>query len=293
MKTHRITLLLLIVLLGCTPKKGEELSSETNPLSDIPLKAPSEFFPTKKIPVLVVGTFHFNYPGLDDHKTTPEHQIDVLKEPKKSEVTELVEYIKRFRPNKIALEARPEWRTMEKFEAYLNGQHRDKRDERYQLAMRIAQELSLDTLYPVDANSLRDDLWKKDSVTLNSLVGAVDWEREEPLDDHFNRWMDYDDSIIPQTNLTEYFKYMNSRESHEYGYGIYLTGGFKSENNQGADFLSLWWYNRNLRIFRNIQGITEGPEDRILVIMGNGHASVLRQLYEASPEYEFIEFDSL
>jgi hypothetical protein len=96
-----------------------------------------------------------------------------------------------------------------------------------------------------------------------------------------------------EMNLLEYFKLANSRESHQYGYGTYLIGDFKLDNERGADLLSFWWYNRNVRIFRKLQTITESPKDRILVIFGNGHAAVLRQLIECSPEYEFIEFDSL
>ena len=93
--------------------------------------------------------------------------------------------------------------------------------------------------------------------------------------------------------LLEFFKLINSKEWHDYGYGAYLVGDFKLENNRGADYLSIWWYNRNLRIFRNLQKITESENDRILVIFGNGHASIFRQLIEASPEYDFVEFDSL
>lgn len=33
--------------------------------------------------------------------------------------------------------------------------------------------------------------------------------------------------------------------------------------------------------------------DRILVLVGHAHAVVLRQLFECSPAYKFIEFDSL
>jgi hypothetical protein len=93
--------------------------------------------------------------------------------------------------------------------------------------------------------------------------------------------------------LLDYFRHMNSPESHRYGYGAYLIGDFKLDQHRGADILSVWWYNRNLRIFRNIQRITQGPEDRILVVIGNGHAAVLRQLFEASPEFEFVEFNGL
>ena len=72
-----------------------------------------------------------------------------------------------------------------------------------------------------------------------------------------------------------------------------MTGDFKLDNGRGADIISYWWYNRNVRIFRKMQSISNKPKDRILVIFGNGHAAVLRQLIECSPEYEFIEFDSL
>ena len=65
------------------------------------------------------------------------------------------------------------------------------------------------------------------------------------------------------------------------------------DNQRGADILSIYWYNRNLRIFRKLQEITESSKDRILVIFGNGHASILRHLLESSPEYEFIEFNKL
>ncbi|PZU14969.1 MAG: hypothetical protein DI622_12920, partial [Chryseobacterium sp.] len=84
-----------------------------------------------------------------------------------------------------------------------------------------------------------------------------------------------------------------SKEYHQYEYGAYLNGDFKLREHDGADMLALYWYNRNLRMFRNIQNIPHNSEDRILVVVGNGHASVLRQLFTSSPEFDYIEFDSL
>lgn len=256
-------------------------------------KPVSKYFPEEKIKVLVVGTFHFDYPGLDAHKTSDEDKIDVLKEPKKSEVTELVEYIKKFKPNKIAIEAFDRWKATEKLKEYKNGEHRDKRDERYQLAMRIANELQLDTLYAIDANTMSEDLEKIDSSYTNSLFKDFDFQSDDPYNKYVYDWITEDEKIIPKVNLLDYFKHFNSKESHQYGYGAYLVGDFKLDNLRGADILASWWYNRNLRIFRKLQEITEGPNDKILVIFGNGHAAILRQLLEASPEYEFVEFDSL
>ena len=98
MKTFFLLSALAVTLISCQNNNKTEVItdkiSEEN--KNIQIKNASDFFPTEKTKVLVVGTFHMNYPGLDDHKTTDSDKIDVLKEPKKSELTELVEYIKKF-----------------------------------------------------------------------------------------------------------------------------------------------------------------------------------------------------
>jgi len=257
------------------------------------LKSPSEFYPAQKTKVLVVGTFHFDFPGLDEVKTADENKIDVLKEPKKSELVELVAYIKKFKPTKIAIEARPSWNTMQKFEEYKKGGHRKSRDERYQLGMRIATDLGLDSVYGIDATSLRSDLYKKDSVYLNNLLDKVDWKTEDPFWDYAEDYFHYSDKKMKDAHLLNFIKAMNTREGHNFNFGLYLTGSIATGDGQGADHLSIWWYNRNVRIFSKLINITKSPEERILVIFGNGHAAILRQLLEASPQYEFVEFSSL
>ncbi len=257
------------------------------------LKQASEYFPKEKAQVLVVGTFHFDYPGLDYNKTPDENKIDVLAEPKKSEVTELVEHIKKFRPSKIAIEASPGWGATEKLKKYKNGEFREERDERYQLGMRIATEMQLDTLYEVDVFGMSEDLVVRDSNYIQELFKDFDFQHDDPYNQYMTDWYNEEDKLVSKTNLLDYFKLMNSRESHNYGYGAYLVGDFKLDDYRGADVLSIWWYNRNLRIFRNLQKITESPDDRILMIFGNGHAAIFRQLLEASPEYDFVEFESL
>lgn len=283
MNFFKSLLIVAILFFSCSNQNKDQQS----------IKAVTDYFPKEQAKVLVVGTFHFDYPGLDAHKTSDEDKIDVLKEPKKTEVTELVEYIKKFKPNKIAIEAYDSWNATEKLNQYKNGDHRDKRDERYQLAMRIANELELDTLYSIDAGTLAEDLEKMDSSYTNALFKDFDFQSEDVYHQYVKDWIGNEDKIIPKVNLLEYFKHINSKISHQYGYGAYLVGDFKLDNERGPDILSVWWYNRNLRIFRKLQLITENANDRILFIFGNGHAAILRQLLEASPEYEFVEFDSL
>ncbi len=279
---RHFSLLLFILLLSCASKNEHQR-----------IKKASEYFPKEKAQILVVGTFHFNYPGLDVAKTTPENQIDVLKEPKKSEVNKLIDYIKKFKPNKIAIEATDKWEATDKFKKYRNGEYRDQRDERFQIGMRIANEIKLDTLYAIDANSMSDDIEKLDSIYTEKLYKDFDFQNNDPYRQMTLKWYEGESEIIPKIDLLDYFKHLNSRESHLYGYGAYLVGDFKLDNDRGADILSFWWYNRNVRIFRKLQRITKDKEDRILVIIGNGHAAVLRHLIESSPEYDFVEFNSL
>ncbi|WP_421813059.1 DUF5694 domain-containing protein [Flagellimonas sp.] len=257
------------------------------------LKSPSEFYPAQKTKVLVVGTFHFNFPGLDEVKTADENKIDVLKEPKKSELEDLVTYIKKFNPTKIAIEARPSWKSMQKFEEYKNGAHRNNRDERYQLGMRIASDLKLDSIYGIDTYSLNRDLYDQDSIYLKKLLNKIDWNVEDPFWKYAETYFDYRDKKMKDVHLLDFIKAMNTREGHNFNFGLYLTGSFATGGGQGADKLSIWWYNRNARIFSNLINITQSSQERILVIFGNGHAAILRQLLEASPQYEFVEFSSL
>ena len=159
-----------LLLTACQRNPQTTTITTTAPSLWDTIKRPNDFYPSDRAKVLVVGTFHFQYPGLDTHKTSEEDQVDVLKEPKKSELEDVVAHIKKFNPNKIAIEARPKWNTMEKYTQYKNGEHPDKRDERYTLGMRIAKDMALDTLYAIDATSLFYDLKKKDSTLLNSLI---------------------------------------------------------------------------------------------------------------------------
>ncbi|WP_250149230.1 DUF5694 domain-containing protein [Flagellimonas sp. 389] len=283
MKTNStIFFMLLAMQIGI----GQQLSNNNEQI-----KPPSEFFPKNRAKVLVMGTFHFNFPGLDAHKTSDSNKIDVLKEPKKTEVTQLVEYIKKFKPNKIFIEAKTDWN--DRYEAYKKGEYRDKRDERYQVAMRIANELHIDSIQSIDAPTLESELREKDSVLTISLLDKVDWEAEDPYWDMAFSYIEHRDSMMKKVHLLDFLKNMNTRESHNTNFGLYLTGQFANADYDGADKLTIWWYSRNARIFANIARLSKKEDDRILVVIGNGHAAILRQFLEASPQFDFIEFDSL
>ena len=121
-KQIAILFTVIFFVASCNEKETKDPTKE----GEVLIKPISSYFPQDRAKVLVVGTFHFDYPGLDALEAAEEDKIDVLREPKKSEVTGLVEYLKKFKPNKIAIEAHPGWNAGGKFREYKAGEHRDR-----------------------------------------------------------------------------------------------------------------------------------------------------------------------
>ena len=57
----------------------------------------------------------------------------------------------------------------------------------------------------------------------------------------------------------------------------------------GVDFTTGWWFNRNLRIFKNIQKIETNASDKIFVMFGTDHMNLLNIFFDASPEYKLVK----
>jgi hypothetical protein len=116
-------------------------------------------------------------------------------------VTELVEYIKKFKPTKIAIEAWPEWNANEKLKEYNKGKYRDQRDERYQLAIRIASEMKINEISSIDAGSVWEDLQerfgKTDSV-FQKISQDYDFKSEDPIAQQF---VTFFKNLIARTSL--------------------------------------------------------------------------------------------
>jgi hypothetical protein len=250
----------------------------------------------RKLPeVLLVGTFHFSYPDLDAHKTQKRQRVDILSEQKQKEVAELVEYISRFRPNKIVVEAAENTGFItNSFRNYLAGKEKMRRSEIAQIGFRLMERFGIDTVYGCDAIPLATGLYESEgSSVFQKVLDSIykDWDFTTQA--NYKQLYDYEDSMMNKVPLIQYFLWRNSEKVSKRGFGAYLTEDFKLGETRGADALSMHWYNRNLRIFRNIQRITTSAEDRILVLFGAGHVDILRTLFESTPEYKLIPFTNL
>lgn len=232
--------------------------------------------------VLVLGTYHFANPGLDVVKT---EVADVLSPGKQGEIAEVVEALVRFRPTKIAVEAPREWapRLDSAYRAYRAGAYELPRNEREQLGFRLAARLDHPRVYPIDHPG-------------EFPFGAV----MEYARAHDPAFAGYVQRTVAEITAEENHRQRemsvggNLRARNHPGtiardHGLYLRFASVGAGDAyvGADLVSKW-YERNIRIFGNLQQIAE-PGDRILVIFGSGHSAILRELVRFAPGMQLVE----
>lgn len=247
--------------------------------------------------VLLLGTFHFGYPDMDAHVTAEDDRVDMLSDQRQLELNELLDVVMRFKPNKLCVETQGGW-LMNEFREYCSGERELGRNEFYQIGFRMMDRAKLDTMYAVDAIPLVMDLYTSpDSLRytpwLDSLYQGWDFGGEDKVAERYSAWYTATDKAKKHNTLLDIFLAMNDDHALDRDYGAYLNGYFKLPGHRGADVHALHWYSRNLRIFRNIQDITAGPEDRILVVFGAGHMGILKHLFESTPEYRRIRLVDL
>lgn len=247
--------------------------------------------PTK---VLLLGTFHFAYPNADAHKIDSSKFINVLSPSRQKEMEELAQVIQRFKPTRIYVEGSdvPFYDSL--YKAYLRGSYKLGRNEIYQLGFRIAKAKDLEKVYPVDASSFSDQYYKSIPV-IDSLWNGkpIDSPRDQYWNAKYKAMYTATDSIQLEFTMLENFLMMGEPMVLNRMHGHYLSERFNTIKNEGPDILSMWWYNRNLRIFNNILKTRPSSKDRIIVLFGYGHIPILKHCFQSSPEFEIVELKSL
>ena len=238
--------------------------------------------------LLILGVFHFRDAGLDDHK--PQHQFDVLSEQRQNELRVVLDRLADFTPTRIAVERRPEFedRLNADYRSYLGGEFELRANEIYQIGFRLAKRLGHNRRWAIDARGhdlIQDwDAWRAKIGEYGQEGLDAEWAQE------FRRFALFEDVLIDRQPLLDTLSYLNSDERVRRSHGPYVVGNAKA--GRGEDYLGpdsrTRWYNRNLRIFNNIQRIDVTAADRILVIIGAGHLPILHLSAKSSPEYRFI-----
>ncbi len=244
--------------------------------------------PIHQVPVMTIGTFHFSYPNLDLVQTRPEDQISVLDEPFQSEIVAISRAILEFQPTIIAIELAPnrQARIDSLYQLYLADDFPLPTGEEYQLGFRIGRMAGVDKIWCIDD-------WGRPYDNIREIFR--DEERGARLGDHMRQVMqDLGLSLTaPQvTGIIDELMLRNQPDRVRDCLAGYLYGTFTYEEEPGdftgVDLESGRWFNRNLRIFRNVQRIPSGPDDRIMLIVGADHLNLLNIFFDISWEFELV-----
>ena len=242
-----------------------------------------------KTKIMTLGVFHFAYPNLDAVKTEDKDKISVLEEPYQSEIIAVSKAITKYLPTIIAIEATPDQQFMidSLYSLYRNDEFNLGKDEIYQLGFRIGKSLKIPVIYCVND-------WGRHYSNIEEIFN--DSTRSANLDEYYLHSADsiYRNFITSEkdTSIIDVLIDINEPDHIKERLSSYLLNPFKYEERPGdftgVDFETGRWFNRNLRIFRNIQRIPHSTDDRILLIIGSDHLNLLNQFFDISREYEFV-----
>lgn len=223
--------------------------------------------------VLVLGMFHMANPGHDIHSSQVD---DVLSPRRQGEIVQVVERLKRFRPTKIAVESNVgSQRVKQEYAKYLAGSYQLSRNEIDQIGYRLAKELGHQAVYAVDEDGDFPFLRVRNYAVANGMKDRFEAEQAK-----VGRRVAAENAFLATHSVLEMLQLLNADTSAANAVAEYYTGLFpfgEPYEYAGPDLLASW-FQRNLRIYRNVRALITSPDDRILVIYGSGHLGWLRQI---------------
>ena len=244
------------------------------------------------IEVMVVGSYHFGNPGLDLNNVKAD---DVLKPQRQKELEELATALAQFHPTKIAVEriAKSPALIDHRFAELAPADLKTNRDERYQIAYRLARQLNMATVYAIDeqpdetAPAEPDYFpfdkvvaWAKANGKEAALDGLLDQGKAEVS--QLEKWQAEGSIAHVLLNLN---RPAQTERDQRWYYRVLEYGD--PDKQPGAE-LNAYWYMRNAKIFGKLMTVAK-PGDRILVVYGSGHNYWLRHFAATTPGYRNVD----
>jgi len=232
--------------------------------------------------VMVLGTYHFANPGLDIVNTPA---ADVMTAEKQAEIAAVLDALAAFAPTRVAVEVRAERQSWldSLYVEYRAGRHELGPNEVFQLGFRLAARLGSERVYAVD---------HRGDFPFGAVMAHA--EAHDPaFVAHFGqlagRLAAENDSLQRTATVGEILRYLNEPGYVAWGHAEYvrMAAVGAGDGYAGSDLLAAW-YARNIRIFADLARLA-GPGERVLAIVGAGHAAILRELIESARGMELVE----
>ena len=234
--------------------------------------------------IMIMGTYHMNNPGLDTYNLKAD---DVLIDRRQKEIDEVLGRLQRFNPTKIAFEGQYNedyWTS--RYKEYLAGTYQLGRNEIEQIAFKLAKRLGHAAIYPVDY-----EMWMDGRVPAEIADPVVKPKPSQPANagpaEPPPEWIKQREELFKKSTVLEYLRFLNSDEARRPDHASYMDMLLpdNTDSPYGRADLVTNWYKRNLRIFANINRIAKSPGDRILLVIGSGHETILADFARSSTYY--------
>ncbi len=244
--------------------------------------ASAENMPERPEPVakvMILGVYHFANPGLD--KFNPQAD-DMLAEKRQKEILDIVQRLSKFAPTVVAVEAEPSDGAETDYLAWRDGNAELTANETQQLGFRLAAEAGLENVSPFDVGYRFRSEQEMALDETDERLRRIDAAMQE-LGEGFTSELERRQKA---GSIGQVLAWMNSEEALNANSDFYLAHTIKrwSGDNAGGAHTVANWYTRNLLMFQNLLKLVEnGNDERVIVIVGQGHAPILRYLVEESP----------
>jgi hypothetical protein len=222
--------------------------------------------------VLLLGVFHFANPGRDVVRVD---QVDVSTPANQTYLASLAQRLCDFKPTAILVERdrtrEPELRSQ--LDAYRAGGPLPAVNEVYQIGFRVAKACGVEAIHGFDESEVG---WNPEPLFEHLEKSAPD------LSAAFNaeiaRIQAEESAAHRELTLPELLLRANDPEQDRANKDLYLltNAAGAGQSFEGADATARWW-RRNFRMYANIQRYAT-PGERVLVIAGQGHTAILRDL---------------
>lgn len=238
--------------------------------------------------ILLLGSFHFLESSIDFYSSEIQNELDLI-----------TRKLLKFNPAVIAVEAaakaqeyidksyeifdlmdlqdRNKMQNETLGEIYMFGQKYPitYNNESIQIGYRLGKMLAHSKVCAIDDDTIlnMDVMYNKPPSSLKEAMNAL----HADMNKHMN------DTIV------DMYKYYNSEEWSKLNHSIYIQANMISAGNNyaGAEMVTKW-YERNLKIFSNIQRLADTYR-RIFIIYGAGHLKILRDLINADSNLKLID----
>jgi len=243
----------------------------------------------KKIEILNFGTFHMG--ATSDANTTEFDEHDTKNQ---KAVHKIAAMLAKFKPTVILVETVPSYNTKLQtlYNSYVNNPKTKFKnpDEVELLAYELGRLSGTKRIYGIDHK-----------MSYNYLIGeeiknTIDAKLH---DEYYKNPVPYHTSVeidMDKLNLLDQLKLTNHKLYLDFLITVnadMLTHVGSEKGFEGADEAAKY-YQRNLRMYSNLNRIELNKDDRVFILMGASHTAFFRDFIRRSPKYKMVNtFDYL